>query len=335
MNAAAMKEMAMKKNPVLRWMLVAVLLVPSWLLAQQSSAPAQASSAPAKKAAASAQKSAAQPKSYPSAEAAAEAFTDALRKNDRAALGVVLGQNWQRYVPAEGGPDREDVDAYLAGWDKTHKLVNESDSKAVIAVGEGDWTLPVPIVKGKSGWHFDPAAGAEEIRVRAIGRNELNAMQAALAYVDAQRDYASKDRDKSGVRDYAQKFVSTPGKHDGLYWDDPTGQDESPLGPLFAKDRPAGGGYHGYFFRILRGQGKDAPGGAYSYVTGGRMRNGFALIAWPVKYGETGVMSFMVSHDGKLLEKDLGPKTQAVASQMKLFNPDSGWKPAQTQAAGK
>ena len=326
------------KNDSFVWrslLATAIMLAPAWLVAQQSSMPAQASSAPAKKPSASAPKAGMLPKSYPTAEAAAEAFTEALRKNDRAALGTVLGQNWKRYVPAEGGPDRDDVDAFLAAWDKMHKIVTESDGKAVISVGEADWTLPVPIVKSGSGWRFDPAAGADEMRVRAIGRNELDAMQAALAYVDAQRDYASKDRDKSSVRDYAQKFASTPGKHDGLYWDDSSGQDESPLGPLFAKNKPTGMGYHGYFFRILTAQGKDAPGGAYDYVVGGRMRNGFALIAWPVHYGETGVMSFMVNHDGKLLERDLGPDTAKIAGQMKRFNPDSGWKPAQIQAASK
>ncbi|AMO25469.1 DUF2950 domain-containing protein [Ramlibacter tataouinensis] len=321
-----------RKSLILDSMLaVALALAPGWALAQQSAEGQKAASAPK----AQAPKPAPPPKSYPSAEAAAAAFTDALRKNDRVALGVVLGQNWRRYVPAEGGPDREDVDAYLADWDKAHKIVNESDSKAVISVGEGGWTLPVPIVKVKSGWRFDPAAGADEMRVRAIGRNELNAMQAALAYVDAQRDYASKDRDKTGVRYYAQKFASTPGKHDGLYWDDPTGKDESPLGPVFAGNKPTGGGYHGYHFRILTGQGKQVPGGAYSYISGGRLRNGFGLIAWPVKYGETGVMSFMLNHEGKLLEKDLGPNTATVAGQMKTFNPDAGWKPAPTQAASK
>jgi len=319
------KEHIMRKI-LLPWTLAGVIaLLPAWALAQQAAAPAKKSPAPA-------QKASAEPKVYPTPEAAAEAFTDALRKFDRAALVVVLGQNWRRYVPTEGGPDRDDVDAYVADWDKTHKIVKQSDDKAIISVGDGGWTLPVPIVKSSSGWHFDPAAGADEMRTRAIGRNELNAMQAALAYVDAQRDYASKDRDKSGVRDYAQKFVSAPGKHDGLYWNDPTGQNESPLGPLFAKNKPAGGGYNGYYFRILKGQGKDAPGGAYDYVVGGRMRNGFALVAWPVHYGETGVMSFMINHEGKLLEKDLGPNTATIASETKLFNPDSTWKTAEAQA---
>ena len=125
--------------------------------------------------------------------------------------------------------------------------------------------------------------------------------------------------------EYAQKFASSPGKHDGLYWPDASGNDESPLGPLLA-GRKAGEGYHGYFYKILKAQGKDAPGGAYDYVIGGRMRSGFALVAWPMRYGETGVMSFMVSHDGKVYEKDLGPGSDAAARAMTRFNPDASWK---------
>jgi hypothetical protein len=333
--AVAEGDELMKKLLLLNSIVAAAMFAPVWAQAPQG----EAASPPAKAASAakapSAPKASAAAKSYPSPEAAADAFTDALRKYDRTALGVVLGSDWRRYVPPEGGPDKEDVDAYLAGWDKTHKVSTDSNGRAMISVGDPGWTLPIPILQAKSGWHFDLRSGADEIRVRAIGRNELDAMQAALAYVDAQRDFASKDRDKTGVRDYAQKFASSPGKHDGLYWDDTTGQDPSPLGPLFSKNRPTGGGYHGYFFRILTAQGKDAPGGAYDYIVGGRMRNGFGLIAWPVKYGETGVMSFMINHEGKLLEKDLGPQTAKAASTMKTFNPDKEWKAAETQAATK
>ena len=150
-------------------------------------------------------------------------------------------------------------------------------------------------------------------------------MQATLAYFDAQKEYALKARTGDGVLQYAQRFVSTPGKRDGLYWPDAPGQDESPLGPLYAGQKP-GEGYHGYYYRILKAQGKDAPGGAYDYLIKGRMVSGFALIAWPMRYGDTGVMSFIVSHDGVVYQKDLGSGTDGIARGMTRFNPDSTWQ---------
>lgn len=263
-------------------------------------------------------------RAYPTPDAAAEAFVDAVSRVDGDALRIVLGADWRRFVPV-AGVDADDVYNFLGAWAKRHRIVLETPDKALLAAGEGDWTLPVPIVKTPAGWRFDPRAGADAMRSRRIGRNELAAMQAALAYFDAQKEYAQKDRDGNGVLEYAQKFASSPGKHDGLYWPDATGQDESPLGPLYAP-RTAGEGYHGYHFRILKAQGKDAPGGAYDYVIGGRMRGGFALVAWPVRYGETGVMSFLVSHDGILYEKDLGPGSDAAARALSRFNPDSSWR---------
>lgn len=264
-------------------------------------------------------------KAYPSAEAAADAFTEALRKADRKALGVVLGTNYKQFVPT-GSVDRVDVESYLAAWDKQHKVNTEGDQKAVISVGDQGWTMPVPIVKRKAGWQFDVVAGADEMRTRRIGRNELATMQAILAYYDAQREYAAVDRNTDGIHEYAQKFVSTKGKKDGLYWESPLGLDESPLGPLLAQQKPKGPGYYGYHYKILTGQGKDAPGGAYDYIIGKRMRSGFAAVAWPARYGDTGVMTFMVSHAGIVYEKDLGPSTEAIAPAMTRFNPDSSWK---------
>jgi hypothetical protein len=165
------------------------------------------------------------------------------------------------------------------------------------------------------------------MRTRRIGRNELATMQAILAYYDAQREYSTVDHNGDGIYEYARKFVSTKGKKDGLYWEAPPGSDESPLGPLLAQQKPGGGtGYHGYRYKILTKQGKEAPGGAYDYIIGKRMRSGFAGIAWPVRYGDTGVMSFMVSHAGIVYEKDLGPNGESVASAMTTFNPDSSWK---------
>ncbi|MGJ7509030.1 DUF2950 domain-containing protein [Variovorax sp. GT1P44] len=262
-------------------------------------------------------------KAYPTPDAAAQAFVDAIAHSDVAELRTVLGPDWRHFVP-EGSLDEEDIYSFLGAWAKQHKVVQESPSKAVLAAGNGDWTLPIPIIKSAAGWRFDPRAGADVMRTRRIGRNELAAIQASLAYFDAQKEYAQKDRDGNGVLEYAQKFVSSPGKHDGLYWPDAAGQDESPLGPLYGGQRP-GEGYHGYHFKILKAQGKDAPGGAYDYVIGNRMRSGFALIAWPIRYGDTGVMSFMVSHDGTVYEKDLGPGSDASARALTRFNPDPGW----------
>jgi hypothetical protein len=266
-------------------------------------------------------------KVYPSAEAAADAFTNALRKADRKALGVVLGANYKQFVSTDG-VERADVEAYLAAWDKQHKVNAEGDNKASISAGDQGWTMAIPIVKRKAGWQFDLVAGADEMRTRRIGRNELATMQAILAYYDAQREYAAADRNTDGIHEYAQKFVSTKGKKDGLYWESPLGLDESPLGPLLAQQKPKGPGYYGYHYKILTGQGPDAPGGAYDYIIGKRMRSGFAAVASPVRYGDTGVMTFMVSHAGIVYEKDLGPSTDAIARAMTRFNPDSTWKKA-------
>jgi Protein of unknown function (DUF2950) len=266
-------------------------------------------------------------KAYPSAEAAADAFTGALRAADLKGLGVVLGQNYKQFVNTDA-IERRDIENYLAGWDKQHKINTEGD-KAVVAIGDQGWTLPIPIVKRKTGWQFDVVAGVDEMRTRRIGRNELATIQGILAYYDAQREYSTVDRNGDGVHEYAQKLVSTQGKKDGLYWESPLGMDESPLGPLLAQQRPKGPGYYGYHYKILTKQGKDAPGGAYDYIIGKRMRSGFAAIAWPARYGDTGVMSFMVSHAGIVYEKDLGPNSDAIARAMTTFNPDPSWKKSQ------
>jgi hypothetical protein len=264
---------------------------------------------------------------YATPDAASEAFVDALRRTDHNALRTVLGPDWKRFISTDHLV-KTDIETFLAEWQKQHKTITEADGNATLTVGDKGWTLPIPIVQSASGWRFDPRAGADEMRTRRIGRNELSAMQAVLAYFDAQQDYGLKDRDGNGVLEYAQKFASSPGKKDGLYWPDSSGQDPSPLGPLFASEKRRGPGYHGYLFKILKAQGKDAPGGAYDYIIGGRMRSGFALVAWPVRYGDTGVTSFMVSHDGTVVEKDLGPNTDATARAMTRFNPDATWKKA-------
>ena len=183
----------------------------------------------------------------------------------------------------------------------------------------------------KAGWRFDPKAGGEEMRVRRIGRNELAVLQAVQAYRDAQLDYAEHDHNGDGVLEYAQRILSSDGAHDGLYWPEDGSGDVSPLGPLFGDDLPKGD-YLGYRYRILTAQGPSAPGGAHPYRIGDRMTRGFALIAWPAKYNDTGVMSFMIGTDGQVFEKDLGPNGEAVAKAMKAFDPDSSWTDAKADA---
>lgn len=268
--------------------------------------------------------------SYTSPESAAEALIKAMRANDAKGLETVLGKDWKRFIPTDE-LSRDDVQAFLAAWDKQHKIQFEKETIGLIAVGEEPpFTLPIPIVKSAgSQWKFDPVAGTERLRIARIGRNELAAMQAVLAYYDAQREYASQDRSGEGVREYARKLISSPNARDGLYWPSPLDIDQSPLGPLLAEQPPKGPGYWGYHYKILTAQGKNAPGGAYDYIIGGRMRAGFALVAWPVRYGETGVMTFMINHDGVVYEKDLGPGTDAVARAMVRFDPDASWGKAQ------
>jgi hypothetical protein len=188
------------------------------------------------------------------------------------------------------------------------------------------------VKKGQS-WVFDTEKGRQEILNRRIGANELFTIQACLAVVDAQREYAMKDRDKNNLREYAQKFVSDPGKRNGLYWEAKAGEPQSPLGPIMTQARGQGyqlkAGtpvpYHGYHYRILAAQGKDAPGGAYSYLVKGKMIGGFAIVAYPAEYGNSGVMTFIVNHDGKVFQKNLGPNTATVAKAMKEYNPDKTW----------
>ena len=253
-------------------------------------------------------------------EAAMNAFGDALARSDSEAMKTVLGADYPKFIPPVGDDVRL---RFLAAWAKSHEVKTQGDGKAVLAVGTDGWTLPIPIVKKAQGWQFDTRAGAEQMRIRRIGRNELAVMQIMLAIYDAQKEYAMLDRDGNGLREYAAKFASSPGRRDGLYWPVKTGEAESPLGPVFAAAQAAG--YYGYRFRLLNAQGGNAPGGAYDYTVRGRKIGGFAAVAWPLKYGDTGVKTFMVSHDGVVYEKDLGPDTAARAGAITRFDPDSTW----------
>ncbi|MDD1976072.1 DUF2950 domain-containing protein [Pseudomonas tussilaginis] len=262
---------------------------------------------------------------FPSAESAGEALVQALANEQSKSQQLVnlLGSDWKSYIPTEN-VDRDDVDAFLSLYRERHLVQLDSPDRAHLVVGEKSWVFPIPIKHVASGWAFDTRAGAEEIRLRRIGRNELATIQGVRAYHDAQMDYAEVDRNGDGVLEYAQKILSSDGQFDGLYWPEEEGVEESPLGPLFG-DAAIGDDWHGYHYRILTAQGPSAPGGAYDYKIDERMTRGFAVIAWPTKYGETGVMSFMISHDGEVFEKDLGRDSTKKAASIMRFDPDSSW----------
>jgi len=222
---------------------------------------------------------------------------------------------------------------FLATYDAKHQVVKEGEDKAVLIIGTEDFPFPIPLTRKDGAWQFDTAAGRLEILYRRIGRNELAAIQASLAFVDAQNEYAEKDRIGAGVSTYAQRIVSRPGKKDGLYWPAAQGGDASPLGELVAhattEGYAIGGGripFHGYYFKILTEQGPTAPGGAMDYVVRGKMIGGFALVAYPAQYGNSGVMTFLVNHTGVVFQKDLGERTAKLAERMTSFNPDQTWK---------
>jgi hypothetical protein len=268
---------------------------------------------------------------YPSPEDAAAALAAAVKTGTKRAILTVLGSRAGDIV--ESGDDVADAEMrhrFLSAYDAQHSIKAEGNTKATLILGADGFPFPIPLVNNKSGWEFDAAAGRIEILYRRIGRNELDAIQTCLAFVDAQNEYAEKDRTGDGVGVYAQRVVSTPGKKDGLFWRDD--RDPSPLGELAAQasaERYKGEGgapYHGYYFRILKGQGPDAPGGAVYYVVNGKMIGGFALIASPAGYGNSGVMTFMVNHAGTVYQKDLGKRTDGVVKRIYLFDPDQTWK---------
>lgn len=253
-------------------------------------------------------------------ELAANSFANAVINQDETALTNVLGDEWRQYLPDDKA-DPEAVARFIRDWKVSHNIEQKEDI-AHLNVGQENWQLPIPMVKSDAGWHFDMKRAADEILTRTIGLNELSAIQAMHAYVDAQQDYYQLDKQ------YAQKFVSSEGKKDGLYWPAAPGEAPSPLGPSFSPVQP-GMGYHGYHFRILTAQGANAPGGEKSYISDGKMVEGFALIAWPVEYGQTGVATFMVNNKGLVYQKDLGEQTAEKAKEIKQFNPDKSWQDVQ------
>ncbi len=276
-------------------------------------------------------------KTFKSPEDAVKSLMDAVKSNDTKELLAIFGPAGKEIISSgDQVADKARRERFVKSYEETSKLEKETDNKVTLLVGEHDWPFPVPIVKKGETWVFDTMAGKEELLNRRIGRNELNTIQTCLAYVDAQMEYATKDRDSDRVREYAQKFMSTPGKKDGLYWKTKEGEPESPLGDLFAKavkagytPGKAGAGpqpYWGYYYKILKAQGKNAPDGAYDYVINGKMIGGFALVAYPAEYGASGIMTFLVNHDGVVYQKDLGKETGKIASAMTKYDPDETWK---------
>jgi hypothetical protein len=272
------------------------------------------------------------PQQFASPDAAASALVAALKQHDRAALLVVLGSDAEALVES-GDPvaDRVASERFVAGYEEAHAIQESSAGKSELVIGKDDWPFPIPIVKEGAGWRFDTAAGREEVLNRRIGRNERFTIQACLAIVDAQREYYARNPSKDPLLHYARRFGSSEGKRDGLYFPTAEGEEESPLGDLVAQARDEGytkkpNPFHGYNYRMLEAQGPHARDGAYSYVAHGKMIGGFAVVAFPATYDNSGVMTFIVNQDGVVYQKDLGPDTEKLARAIERFDPDESWE---------
>ena len=266
-------------------------------------------------------------------EAAVDALVEAAKSGDAKAILGVLGPDG-RAIVSSGDPvaDRNTREAFVSAYDAKHTIEAEGNGTQMLIIGNDDWPFPIPLVNKSGEWQFDTGAGLDEILRRRVGRNELATIQVARAYVQAQNEYAALDPAGLGRGVYARRIVSHPGKRDGLYWPTAEGQPPSPLGELAAQASAEGykaGSapipYHGYYYRILTRQGAGASGSAYDYLVKGKMRGGFALLAFPAEYGNSGIMTFMVNHDGTVFQKDLGPKTAKLARKIDAFAPDQTW----------
>jgi hypothetical protein len=274
---------------------------------------------------------------YTTPDAAVDALIASVKSDDEKAGLVVLGPGGGDIISSG---DKVSDDAararFVSAYDAKHEIKMEGDDKATLIIGANDYPFPIPLGRKAGKWSFDTEAGRIEILARRIGHNELDTIQTALAYVDAQDEYASKDRTGGGVGVYAQRFISEPGKKDGLYWSTAQGEEESPLGELFAQASHEGyvagkhAPYHGYYYKILTKQGPHATGGAVDYIVNDKMIGGYALVAYPDEYRNSGVMTFIVNHGGEVFEKDLGPDTANIAERMASFDPDPSWKKVET-----
>lgn len=280
-------------------------------------------------------------KTFASPEDAVVALKKAVSSRDTNALAAIFGPAVEEIKSSDPVDAQNELTEFAEKLNASNHIAHASNDKFILEVGDDRYPFAIPIAQKGGSWFFDTEAGKEELINRRVGRNELEALKSVRAYVDAQRDYASKDRDGDEVLEYAQKIISTPGKQDGLYWpveDAPNG-DESPLGPVFADAQNEGylkaprqdgerQPFHGYYFKILTEQSKHAPGGAYNYIINGNMIGGFALVAWPADYGDSGIMTFMVNQQGRVYQKDLGEETDEIVNNMKAYDPDQGWKPS-------
>ena len=276
-------------------------------------------------------------RTFASADDAVKSLLDAVKARNRDEIKRIFGAPAMGELissdPIEG---EKDFQHFIGHATEQLRLEKQSERKARLIIGQKEWPFPIPVVQAPAGqWFFDTEAGKREILARRIGHDELATIKVCRAYVQAQREYASKDRDGSGVLQYAQHYWSTPGQKDGLYWEAAAGEEPRPLGPLIAgaalqeclsrktklEPRP----FHGYYFRILTQQGPAAPGGRYAYIVNGHMLAGFALVAWPAEYDSSGIMTFIINHTGKLYEQDLGPDTGQRAQAMTEYNPDHAW----------
>ncbi|MGE4651139.1 MAG: DUF2950 domain-containing protein [Myxococcota bacterium] len=275
-------------------------------------------------------------------QAAGDALVAALKKNDKQALARMFGEG-SALLLTSGDPvaDEQQRERFVSKYDQKHSWDSSDKGVAVLDTGADGWPFPIPLMKDEAGWRFDTEQGSEEILNRRIGRNELDTIQSCLAFVDAEREYYQRNPRSLETPEYARFILSSKGEKNGLYWETSTGEAPSPLGPLYGAARsqgysPTQGGrkpYHGYLYRVLHAQGPNAPGGAYDYMHDGEMTRGFALLAWPAKYGASGVTTFLVNQVGVLYEKDLGPDTKKIVSTLTVFDPDKSWfiVPAEAQ----
>src|ERR1700677_974205 len=271
---------------------------------------------------------------FASPDEAVKALRTAVESADKGALGEIFGPEYQELSTGDAVQDAHNAKRFAAAMEQGCNPVKEGEDKITLEVGTDNWPMPIPLVEADGQWHFDTAAGKEEIINRHIGKDELHAIGVCRAYVAAQRDYATENLSEGAGVKYAQKFKSTPGRKDGLYWPAAENEAASPFGPLVAEAHVEGytvnkstgpHPFHGYYFRILTRQGEAAPGGKMNYKSGGRLTGGFALVAYPEHWDQSGIMTFTVNQDGKVFQRNLGEKTLRIAKEMKEYNPDSEW----------
>jgi len=273
---------------------------------------------------------------FPSPDAAANALVAAGKADDMKTLTAILGPDADQVV-SSGDPvaDKNARNDFVRRYQEMHRLAYDDRGRVILYIGAENWPVPLPLVKKNGGWIFDTAAGKEELLSRRVGRNELFTINVLEDLVDAQAEYASEGRDGERADQFAQKIWSDTGKRNGLYWETAEGQPESPIGPLIASasaegyKKESGGNpipFHGYYYKVLTKQGRNAPGGAKDYSVNGKMINGFAFLAYPAEYRSSAVMTFMINQDGIIVQKDLGPDTTRLANEIAQFNPDKTWQ---------